>query len=84
MNIRQWIGRAGLLAGALLGCLLLPAAHAADFLDPEDAFKFSVAISDDGSAVEARFNIAEGFAIPAATGASPLDRDLGTTACSVV
>ena len=61
MNIRQWIGRAALLIGALLACLLLPAAHAADFLDPEDAFKFSAAISDDGSAVEARFNIAEGY-----------------------
>ena len=48
MNIRQWIGRAVLLAGALLACLLLPAAHAVDFLDPEDAFKFSAAISDDG------------------------------------
>ena len=61
MNIRQWIGRAVLLAGALLACLLLPAAHAADFLDPEDAFKFSAAISDDGSAVEARFSIADGY-----------------------
>ena len=61
MNIRRWIGRAALLVGALLACLLLPAAHAADFLDPEDAFKFSAAISDDGSAVEAHFNIAEGY-----------------------
>ena len=34
---------------------------AADFLDPEDAFKFSAAISDDGSAVEARFSIADGY-----------------------
>ena len=61
MNIRQWIGRAALLIGALLACLLPPAAHAADFLDPEDAFKFSAAISDDGSAVEARFSIADGY-----------------------
>ena len=61
MNIRQWIGRAALLIGALLACLLLPAAHAADVLDPEDAFKFSAAISDDGSAVEARFSIADGY-----------------------
>ena len=50
-----------LLAGALLACLLLPAAHAADFLDPEDAFKFSAAISDDGKTVEARFSIADGY-----------------------
>ena len=61
MNIRLWIGSAALLVGALLACLLLPAAHAADFLDPEDAFKFSAASSDDGSVVEARFNIAEGY-----------------------
>ncbi len=61
MNIRQRIGRAVLLAGALLACLLLPAAHAADFLDPEDAFKFSAAISDGGKKVEARFSIADGY-----------------------
>jgi len=61
MNIRQWIGRAVLLAGALLACLLLPAAHAADFLDPEDAFKFSAAISDGGKTVDARFSIADGY-----------------------
>ena len=46
---------------ALLACLLLPAAHAADFLDPEDAFKFSAAISDGGKTVEARFSIADGY-----------------------
>ena len=61
MNIRQWIGRAALLAAALLAGLLLPAANATDFLDPEDAFKFSAAISDDGGAVEARFSIADGY-----------------------
>ena len=61
MNGRQWFGRATLLVGALLACLLLTAAHAADFLDPEDAFKFSAAINDDGSAVEARFSIADGY-----------------------
>jgi thiol:disulfide interchange protein DsbD len=61
MNCRHWIGRATLLVGALLACLLLTAVHAADFLDPEDAFKFSAAISDDGSAVEARFSIADGY-----------------------
>ena len=61
MNYRLWIGRATLLVSALLACLLMPAAHAVDFLDPEDAFKFSAAISDDGSAVEARFSIADGY-----------------------
>ena len=53
--------RAVLLAGALLAFLLLPAAHAADFLDPEDAFKFSAAISDGGKTVDARFSIADGY-----------------------
>jgi thiol:disulfide interchange protein DsbD len=61
MNIRQLIGRAALLAGALLAYPLPPAAHAAAFLDPEDAFTFSAAISDDGRAVEARFGIADGY-----------------------
>ena len=61
MNYRQRIGRAMLLAGALLACLLMPVAHAVDFLDPEDAFKFSAAISDDGSAVDAHFSIADGY-----------------------
>ena len=61
MNIRQWIGRAVLLAGGLLACLLLPTARAADFLDPEDAFKFSAAIGDGGRTVEARFTIADGY-----------------------
>ena len=50
-----------LLAGALLAFLLLPAAHAADLLDPEDAFKFSAAISDGGKTVDARFSIADGY-----------------------
>src|SRR5215472_3877516 len=61
MNIRQLIGRAALLVGALLAYLLPPAAHAVAFLDPEDAFTFSAAISADGSAVEARFSIADGY-----------------------
>jgi thiol:disulfide interchange protein DsbD len=61
MNIRQSIGRAALLAVALLVYLLPPAANAAAFLDPEDAFTFSAAISDDGSTVEARFSIADGY-----------------------
>jgi thioredoxin:protein disulfide reductase len=61
MNCRRWIGRATLLFGVLLGCALLPAAHAADLLDAEDAFKFSAAISEDGTAVEARVDVAEGY-----------------------
>ena len=61
MSYHRRIGRAALLLGVLLGCVLLPAARAADLLDPEDAFKFSAAISDDGTAVEARFDVADGY-----------------------
>ena len=61
MNIRQSIGKTVLLAGALLVSLLLPAAHAAIFLEPEDAFKFSATIRDDGKVVEAHFSIADGY-----------------------
>ena len=59
MNRGKWIGRSVLVA--LLAWLLLPAVRANDLLDPEDAFKFSAAIRDDGRGVEARFTIADGY-----------------------
>lgn len=59
LNCRKWIGRAAL--AALLACLLLPAVHADDLLEPEDAFKFSAVIHDDGRGVQARFSIADGY-----------------------
>jgi thiol:disulfide interchange protein DsbD len=59
LNCRKWIGRAAL--AAVLACLLLPAVHADDLLDPEDAFKFSAVIHDDGRGVQAHFSIADGY-----------------------
>ena len=53
--------RSSLIAGACVVSLLQPAVHAADFLDPEDAFKFSAAVAEDGRTVEARFSIADGY-----------------------
>jgi thiol:disulfide interchange protein DsbD len=41
--------------------LLQPAAHAADLLDPEEAFRLSTAIADDGRTVVARFHVADGY-----------------------
>jgi thiol:disulfide interchange protein DsbD len=58
--IRQSLGRIAFIA-ACLGWLLPPAAHAADFLDPEDAFKLSAAVADGGKTVEAHFRIADGY-----------------------
>ena len=41
--------------------LLQPAAHAADLLDPEEAFRVSATVADDGRTVVARFHIADGY-----------------------
>jgi thiol:disulfide interchange protein DsbD len=60
-NWRQWIARAAIVAGGLLASSALPLAQAADFLDPEDAFKFSAAVDDGGRTVEARFAVADGY-----------------------
>lgn len=58
---RQWITRMALIAVACLAWLVPPAVHAIDFLDPEDAFKFSAVVIDGGKSVEARFSIADGY-----------------------
>jgi thiol:disulfide interchange protein DsbD len=50
-----------LIAVACLAWLVPPAVHAIDFLDPEDAFKFSAVVIDGGKSVEARFSIADGY-----------------------
>ena len=60
-NCRQWMARAAIVAGGLLASSAPPLGQAADFLDPEDAFKFSAAIDDGGRTVEARFTIADGY-----------------------
>src|SRR5512139_3576211 len=61
VNWRQWMARVGILACGLLASSAPPLGRAADFLDPDDAFKFSAAIRDGGSTVEARFDIADGY-----------------------
>ena len=56
--------RVGRLVIAALTWLAWPVqqpAHSADFLDPQDAFKFSAAVADGGKAVDAHFNIADGY-----------------------
>lgn len=60
-SIRRSLGRVAIIAAAFLGCLLHSAVHGADFLDADDAFKFSAVITDRGKMVEVRFNIADGY-----------------------
>ena len=62
-TMKSWrqLGRIGLV---VLACLAWPVQHAvyaADFLDPEDAFKFSAAVTEGGKTIEARFSIADGY-----------------------
>src|SRR5215468_1933615 len=57
-NLWRWLGWLALLAVAWS---VQPAAHAADLLDPEEAFKFSAAIADDGRTVVANFHVADGY-----------------------
>ena len=61
MKLRQWAGRMALVAIAWLASPVQPAVQAADFLDPEDAFKFSAAVAEDGRSIAARFSIADGY-----------------------
>jgi thioredoxin:protein disulfide reductase len=61
MTVRQWTARAAAIAVVALTGLVRPYAHAADFLDPQDAFKFSAAVVDGGRAIEARFSVADGY-----------------------
>src|SRR2546427_5367003 len=61
IKLRQWAGRVALVAIAWLALPIQSALHAADFLDPEDAFKFSATVAEDGRSVAARFSIADGY-----------------------
>ena len=61
MPIRQWLGRIAFIAAACVGWLPQPAVHAADFLDPQDAFRFSATVTDGGKTIEAHFRIADGY-----------------------
>ena len=57
-NLWRWLGHLALLA---LAWSVQPAVHAADLLDPEDAFKLSATIAGEGRAIVARFHVAEGY-----------------------
>jgi thioredoxin:protein disulfide reductase len=59
--LRDWIGRSAFIVAAGLGVVVHPVVHAADFLDPEDAFKFNAVVTDGGKAVEAHFSVADGY-----------------------
>src|SRR5215470_6434418 len=57
-NLWRWLGRLALLAVAWS---VQPPVHAADLLDPDEAFKLSAAIADDGRTIVARFHAADGY-----------------------
>ena len=57
----HWVGRFVIAALAWLAWPVQQPAHSADFLDPQDAFKFSAAVTDGGKAVDAHFTIADGY-----------------------
>ena len=61
IKLRQWAGRVALVAIAWLALPIQAAVQAAAFLDPEDAFRFSATVAEDGRSVAARFSIAEGY-----------------------
>src|SRR5882724_3232683 len=61
MKLRQWIGRVALASIAWLASPIQSTVQAADFLDPEDAFRFSATVAEDGRGVAARFSIADGY-----------------------
>ena len=61
IKLRQWAGRVALVAIAWLASPIQAAVRAADFLDPEDAFRFSATVAEDGRTVAARFSIADGY-----------------------
>jgi len=61
ISLRQWAGRVALVAVAWLASPMQSAVQAADFLDPEDAFRFSATVAEDGRTVAARFSIADGY-----------------------
>ena len=61
MKLRQWIGHVALYAIAWLASPIQSAVQATDFLDPEDAFRFSATVAEDGRSVAAHFSIADGY-----------------------
>src|SRR6266446_5618033 len=61
IKLRQWAGRVALVVIAWLALPIQSAVYATDFLDPEDAFRFSATVAEDGRTVAARFSIADGY-----------------------
>ena len=61
MKLLQWIGRVAFVSIAWLALPIQSGVQAADFLDPEDAFRFSATVAEDGRSVAARFSVAEGY-----------------------
>src|ERR1700751_1422073 len=61
IKLRQWAGRVALVAIAWLAAPRQSGVHAAVFLDPEEAFRFSATVAEDGRTVAARFSIADGY-----------------------
>src|SRR5258707_6023076 len=61
MKLLQWIGRVAFVSIAWLALPIQSAVQAADFLDPEDAFRFSATVAEDGRSVAARVSIADGY-----------------------
>src|SRR5260370_25825379 len=62
-KLRQWAGRVALVVIAWLALPIQSAVYASDFLDPEDAFRFSATVAEDGRSVAARFSMAECYYI---------------------
>ncbi len=62
-SVKPWhrVGRLVIAALAWLAWPVQQPAHSLDFLDPQDAFKFSAAVADGGKAVDAHFTIADGY-----------------------
>src|SRR5258708_10890812 len=63
MKLLEWIGRVAFVCIAWLALPIQSAVQAADFLDPEDAFRFSATVAEEGRSVAARFSIAEGYSL---------------------
>ena len=53
--------RIGRITLAGLAWLCAMTAHAADLLDPQEAFRFSAALADGGKSIEAHFRAADGY-----------------------
>ena len=62
-SVKPWrqVGRLVIAALAWLAWPIQQPVYSADFLDPQDAFIFSAAVSEGGKGVEAHFHVADGY-----------------------